>query len=394
MKPHVYGLAGLAIALLQPALALAVEPQAVATRLRTVFAVQGLDFAYAGATASGDDVTLTGVTVAPAGKPERVTIGDVTLQDVSEEDDGDFLIGALELPKYAYAQGPVDIALEGVSLTGWLLPSPQSTDPLAATGYFDTLEIAGIAATAAGKPFFQVKNLSYELTREDNGSAVEFTGAAESFSGDLSAAGDPQTLAMATALGLAKPSGSFETSGGWSIADGALKLDQFDVALDDAGTLGITFGLTGYTAELAKTLRDMQAKMANASEEEKSAQALAFLGVTQQLNFSGASIRYDDDGLTERGLNLAGGMQNMKRSDFAGLASMLLPGYLGQYLSPEFAAKVTGEVVKFINEPKSLEIVAAPTQPIPFAVIGAGAMMAPQGLPETLGVTVTANEAE
>ncbi|MDP3897579.1 MAG: hypothetical protein Q8Q62_12965 [Mesorhizobium sp.] len=390
MRLQSFGFIALAAAIGLPGGAGAVEPDQLGARIKTLFATQGVDIAWATATANGSSVVFNGVTVASGG--ESIPVGVITLGDVSEEDDGDYLVGTLDMPSYAYSRDGIDFSVGGVEVTGLLLPSATTTDPMASSGIFETLEVGKISASKDGKTAFQLEGLVYEIERGDDGQSLTFSGAAERFSADLSAAGDPQSLAMATALGLANPTGSFETSGSFSQADGTVTLDQLDFTIDNAGTLGLTLDLSGYTPQLVKAMQELQKNQATMTDEEKSAQGLAYLGLMQQLNFNGASIRYDDNQLAERALNLAGGMQNMQRADFSSMAKMLIPDMLSEYVSPEFAAKVTDEVVKFVDAPKSLEIRAAPANPVPFAMIGAGAMMAPKSLPDTLGLTVVANE--
>lgn len=390
MRLQSFGFIALAAAFGLPGGAQAVEPDQLGARIKTLFAAQGVDIAWATATADGSSVVFNGVTAATGG--ESIPIGVITLADVSEEDDGDYLVGTLDMPSYAYSSEGIDFSVTGVEVTGLLLPSATTTDPLAGNGIFETLDVAKVSASKDGKTAFELQGLTYEIERGDDGQSLTFTGAAERFSADMAAAGDPQSLAMATALGLANPTGSFETSGSFSQADGTATVDQLDFTIDNAGTLGLTLDLSGYTPQLLKAMQELQKNQATMTDEQKAAQGLAYLGLMQQLNFNSASIRYDDNQLAERALNLAGGMQNMKRADFSSMARMLIPSMLGEYVSPEFAAKVTEEVVKFVDAPKSLEIRAAPANPVPFAMIGAGAVMAPKSLPDTLGLTVVANE--
>jgi len=378
-------------ALVAPA-AQAATPDEVAGRVKELFARQGVDLVWAAAEGNGSGVVLNGVTIGVPGQAERIPVGLVNLKDIEEEDDGDFTVGTLDMPRYTYAVEGMDFAVDGLSISGLLLPGANSTDPMAAVGIFEALEIARFGATMGGKEAFALENLVYQIERSDDGDALTFTGSTERFSADLSALGDPDTLAMAAALGLSDLKGSFETAGGWSLSDGQLTLEQMDFTVDNAGTLGVTFDLGGYTAEVAQAMRDMQQQMASVPEDQKSAQGLAYLGLLQQLSLGGVSVRYDDNQLAGRALDMAAGMQRMKRSDLSGLARMMLPTYLSQYVGPEFAGQVTEEVAKFLDDPRSLEISAEPAEPVPFALIGAGVMTAPQSLPAQIGLTVKANE--
>ena len=59
---------------------------------------------------------------------------------------------------------------------------------------------------------------------------------------------------------------------------------KYDISVDNAGTLGMTFDLGGYTLDFIKSLQEMQKKMAAQPEgADNSAQGMAMLGLMQQL---------------------------------------------------------------------------------------------------------------
>lgn len=370
----------------------AVEGEDVADRFRDLMASQGATASWASIDEDGDAIVLRGVTVKGAGDAQNATIGDVTFEGVEEADNGDYIVETLSMPTYSTVSEGAIVTLEGLSMSGAVLPSPNSTDVVSQSGFFDTLDVDQIKVEKDGKRVFTMSGLNYSLERDDEGKSYEFTGSADAFSADMTAGGDAQTLAMLTALGLSQPKGTFEMAGSWSLADGNLSVEQMDFTVENAGTIGFTFDVSGYTEEFLKAARDMQKNMANATEEQKAAAGMAAMGLMQQLSFAGASIRYDDEALAGRALDLAAGMQKMQRTDMVKMAQMMIPAALGQYVKPEFASQVAGEVAKFIEEPKSLEIKAKPAAPVPFMMVGMSAMSAPQEVPEQLGITVTANE--
>jgi hypothetical protein len=125
---------------------------------------------------------------------------------------------------------------------------------------------------------------------------------------------------------------------------------------------------------------------------DSSAEGMAMLGLLQQLTFNGASIRFDDDSLTNKVLEYVGKQQGMSAKDIANQAKAIVPFGMAQLNNPELTAQVTAAVSKFLDDPKSLEIAAEPASPVPFALLMANGMSNPLELPKTLGLTVTANE--
>ncbi|MEP6566835.1 MAG: hypothetical protein ABJB10_17015, partial [Mesorhizobium sp.] len=167
----------------------------------------------------------------------------------------------------------------------------------------------------------------------------------------------------------------------------------YDMSVDNAGTLGMTFDVGGYTLDFVKSMQEMQKKMAAQPEgADNSAQGMALLGLLQQLSFNSASVRFDDDSLTGKVLDYFGKQQGMSGKDIANQAKAIVPFGMAQLNNPELTAEVSAAVNKYLDDPQSLEISAAPPAPVPFALIMAGGMSNPLDLPKTLGVHVKANE--
>src|SRR4029079_1595739 len=223
--------------------------------------------------------------------------------------------------------------------------------------------------------------------------AMEFSGNTEKFTADLSLVDDPKSKEVIDALGYQNISGNLAMAGTWQPSDGKMELSKYDISVENAGTLGMTFDLGGYTLDFIKSLQEMQKKMAAQPEgADNSAQGMAMLGLLQQLSFNSASIRFDDDSLTGKVLDYVGKQQGMSAKDIANQAKAIVPFGMAQLNNPELTAQVTAAVSKYLDDPKSLEISAEPLAAVPFALIMAGAMSNPLDLPKTLGVAVKANE--
>ncbi|TIM73041.1 MAG: hypothetical protein E5Y60_11795, partial [Mesorhizobium sp.] len=204
---------------------------------------------------------------------------------------------------------------------------------------------------------------------------------------------DPKSKEVINALGYQNITGNLAMEGTWQPADGKMELSKYDIAVDNAGTLGMTFGFGGYTLDVIKSLQEMQKKMAAQPEgADNSAQGMAMLGVLQQLSFNSASIRFDDDSLTNKVLDYVGKQQGMSGKDVANQAKAVVPFGMAQLNNPELTAQVSAAVGKYLDDPQSIEILAEPPAAVPFALIMAGAMSNPADLTKTLGVTVKANE--
>ena len=372
------------------AIASAQDVNVVAERFKKVMATQNIDVSWTSVTSGPSSMVLEGVKVSPVGAEKPAEIGKLTFDGISEED-GAYDIETIRTDPYSTTEDGTTVEIAGVVMTGVKLP-PETAPEAANMVFYDSLELPSLIVKRADKVAFSMNNLEFTVTPPEDGKAMEYTGAAEKFTADLTLAEDPQAKAVIDALGYQNISGDFEMNGTWNPADGRLNIAQYDITVDNAGTFGMTLDLGGYTTDFIKSMKDMQKQMAAApAGSDNSAQGIAMLGLLQQLTFTSASLRWDDDSLTGKVLEYVAKTQNMKVDDIKNQAKAIVPFLSGQLNNPELSAQVVSAVTTYLDSPKSIEITAKPPAPVPFAQLVAGGMSAPLELTKTLGVGVTAN---
>ena len=365
---------------------------AVADRLKALAAAQGMDISWTGVTGDDSNLVLQGVTVKPAAEKEALPIGDVKLEGVTEANGG-YDIGTVSTSAFTHSKDGVTLDLSPFVIHDMNVPAEGATGPMGSMMMYKSAELANMTVKVADKTAFSMDGLAVEITPPADGKAMEFSLTTEKFNGDLTLVDDAQSKAVIEALGYQNISGNIEMAGTWQPADGKMELSKYDMSVDNAGTLGMTFDIGGYTLDFVKSMQEMQKKMAAQPEgADNSAQGMAMLGLMQQLSFNGASIRFDDDSLTGKVLEYVGKQQGMSAKDVANQAKAIVPFGMAQLNNPELTAQVTAAVSKYLDDPKSLEISAEPPASVPFALIMAGGMSNPYDLPKTLGVHVKANE--
>jgi hypothetical protein len=372
--------------------AFAQDTTAVADRLKASLAGQSIDISWTGISGDASHMVIEGVTVKPVGEDQSLPIGDIALDGVAEAD-GSYTIETATTKPFTRTEDGLELSVSPIVFHGMTIPPANATGPTGSLLMYKSVELANFSATKANKTAFSMDNLIVNITAPAEGQAMEFSGNAEKFGADLTLVDDPKTKEVIDALGYQNITGSFETNGSWDPSDGQLELAQYDITVDNAGTLGVTFNLGGYTLDFVKSVQEMQKKMAEQPEgADKSAQGMAMLGLMQQLTFNSTSIRFDDDSLTNKVLDYVGKQQGMSGKDIANQAKAIIPFGMAQLQNPDLTAQVSAAVGKFLDDPQSLEILAEPPAAVPFALIMAGAMSNPYDLTKTLGVTVKANE--
>lgn len=372
--------------------ALAQDATAVAERLKSVLAAQNMTLGWTSVTGDASNAVLEGASIAMAGEGKPLSIGKVTLSGITEENRG-YKIEAITTEPYSVTEGTAKVDISPLTLGNVTLPATDSTDLLASFLMYETATLDNVSVKVGDKQAFQMTNFQAEITPPADGNAMEFTGSAEKFTADLTLVEDPQSKAAIEALGYQNISGDFQMEGSWQPTDGRMALSSYDVTVDNAGTLGMTFDLGGYTVDFLKSVQDLQKKMAAQPEgTDNSAQGLAMLGLMQQLTFHGATVRFDDDSVTNKVLEFLAKQQNMTAKDIANQAKAIVPFLMMELNNPELATQVTTAVTAYLDNPKSIEIAAKPASPVPFALLAASGMSNPKDLPKTLGLTVTANQ--
>ncbi|MER8382078.1 hypothetical protein NKJ36_12510 [Mesorhizobium sp. M0142] len=368
------------------------QDTAVADRLKAALAAQGVDLSWTGVTGDTSSMVLQGVAVRPAAEKEALKIGDVKLEGVTEANGG-YQIATVSTSPFEHSEDGVTLNLSPFVIHDMTVPAEGASGPLGSLMMYKSAELENMTVKVADKPAFSMDGLAIAITPPADGKAMAFSGTTEKFTADLTLVEDPKSKEVINALGYQNISGNLEMEGTWQPTDGKMDLSKYEISVDNAGTLGMTFNLGGYTLDVIKSMQEMQKKMAAQPEgADNSAQGMAMLGLLQQLSFNSASIRFDDDSLTKKVLDYAGKQQGMSGKDIANQAKAIVPFGMAQLNNPELTAQVSAAVNKFLDDPQSIEVSAEPPAAVPFALIMAGAMSNPLDLPKTLGVTVTANE--
>lgn len=374
--------------------AFAQDANAVADRFKQLMTQQGMELSWSAVNGDASAFSLEGVKLTVTGNPTPMELGKVSFAGVSE-DNGGYHIETVSTDPYSTTREGMTVEMSPFKFTGVKLPPAGATGPLANVMFYEGAELANFSVKVGAKTAFSMENLTAEITEPADGKPMGFTGAAEKFTADLTLVEDPQSKAAIEALGYQNISGDIEMAGTWQPTDGRMGFTQYDITVNDAGTFGMTFDLGGYTLDFIKALQDVQKKTAEQPQgADNSAQNLAMLGLMQQLTFHTASLRWDDDSLTNKVVDYVAKMQNMKPDDIKNQAKAIVPFLTAQLNNPELSSAITAAVTKYLDDPKSLEVSAEPSAPVPFAQIMAAGMANPVDLTKSLGVTVSANESE
>ncbi|WP_420960054.1 hypothetical protein [Brucella sp. IR073] len=382
-----------ALSLLMASSAFAFEGNAVAERMKELYAEQGGQLSYGQVTTSGATVVLKDATLKMPGSPAEqkpFDLGDITLDGVADAPDGGYDIAKATMPDVIFPVGELTIAAKGIEMDKMHLAPKGSSDPLASYVYYQTAKIAEATLTQDGKEFALLKDITTTVSPYKEGSPIDTGWDIKNVTVDVAKTKPSELTKALEAMGYKKITGNIVSKASWTPSDGHFKLDQFNFTMNEGGKLSATFDMGGYTLDFVKEMQQAQTELA--ATKDKNTAGMATLGLMQQLTVNGASIRFEDASLTGKILDYYAKKQNTDRSTIVNLTKAALPLFAGQLKNAAFAAQVTQAVGAYLDNPKSIEIRAAPPSPVPVAVLTATGSAQPERLPDVLGVTVTADK--
>jgi hypothetical protein len=374
--------------------AFALDANDVLAKVNALTAPNGVQLAAEGTSVDGDNVTLNGVTATiTTADNKKVPLGDVTLEGVSEDEDG------YEVKKVSFADINVmdngnGISAKDIYVEGLSIPSEPQNGTLSSVMLADSVHVGATTITAENKQVMTLDGVEANYNVADDESKVDFDATISGIKIDTTSAPDPKAQETIQALGLQSIDGDIGMKGSWTLADGKMDITEYSFDFDNIGRLDINFSLSGYTLAFLKSMQDA-VKASQSNPDKAAAQAalgMSMMGLMQQLSYNGASIRFDDAGITAKVLDYAGKQQGVDGKQFAQSIKGMLPMLLGAMKMPDLQQQITAAANAYLDDPKSIEVSAKPAQPMPFPQIMGAAMGSPADLAKTLNVQVTANQ--
>ncbi|OLP59964.1 hypothetical protein BJF93_10255 [Xaviernesmea oryzae] len=384
-------LAGVAlIALSGPAFAL--DGTDMVRKLNAAYSPSGGSIGYQSIAVDGDTVTLKGASLNPLNEPP-VALGDIAFEGVKEKDGGAYYVETVSFQDVDMAKDETRITARNLAIGGLQIPAIATGNSLDNILFYQTAASGPIEITVKGRQVFSANAMESNVSRKDGDKGLEFDASVTGIKADLATVEDPQSRATISQLGLSQLNGEMSMEGEWEVATGAFSLDDAEIDFDKVGKLSLTLGLSGYTPTFMNAMQQaIKAAEENPNKEQANqALGLSMLGLAQQLTFTTAEIRFDDDSLTKRLLDYFGAQQKVSGKQLAESLKGLAPLMVAQLNIPELQNQISNAVNTYLSDPKSFTISANPDKPVPFPMIAGAAMGAPNSIPTMLGVTVEAN---
>jgi hypothetical protein len=328
------------------------------------------------------------------GQPGSISlsVAKMTLSGVNDQGDGLY-----EIAKADYADTKVSIVAD-VQIA---VSAPQ----LAVEGWY--VKAAGDDASAADK--FRA---SMNVARKTSSGPITLEAAGMTFTSDGYLAtwdGDPatgagkaefklanvlipeQVLATMDTAGMLKQLGysslSFDVGGNgeMSMASENFGFD-FDIYYAGKDMATVKIGAGAGTIPFA-LVTELQSIESNAQPDPNK-----LMPLVQGIEVNRVRVRFEDQSITKKILPMIAAMQGMDEATLKQSAGAIVQLGLAELKNPAFTAQVVAAVNTFLNDPRSLTVLAKPAQPITVQQLMQLDPSNPGALIDQLGVVVTAND--
>ncbi|GGD85937.1 membrane protein [Aureimonas endophytica] len=381
-------LAGLGLLLAGSGSALAADAQAFANRLKDVAAANSIPLEFQGAEAAGDNVVLKGVSVGKGDDAAR--FGDVTFETVTGSDAEGWKVARVPFRDVDTTEKGKHLAVSGMAIEGLQLPQKEGTSKLPGESpyFFDSVTLGSLKVTDDGKDLFSLGASTFVNT-VDTSDKINSQFSLGDFI--LKFPENDEAAKTLREIGYDQFNGNGSMEMSWDPKTGDTSVEPFQLTIENAGDLAVSYAIGGYTPAFARSLAAIRQQMA-ADPKAAQSSGMAIIGLLSQLSVGSLEIGFSDASLAGKLLDYYSKKNGESREQLVSTLNQMVTQTLAGLNNPAFQTEVATAVDKFLKDPQSLTIAVNPTQPIPATQILGAAMGAPQTLPNVLQLQVTAND--
>lgn len=384
--------AALALAAASPAFAL--DGRDFADTLAAAFEANAVTVAFANAEASGDTVTLSGISIAPAGEDAVELDAQITFSGVSENPDGSYDVARAESRDITIPNEGFTLSIGGIAVENLRVDATPADNPLEMAKFYERFEMTGAALTAQGREVVTIESVTASNVPGDDAAELVSSYAVTGIHAEPGSIGIAEIAGMVAALGLEVIDAHMQGEGVWNVETGRMEVTESSITVENAGALDFTFTLDGYDLDLLGQTMALNRELTDDPTPEEMAAKSAEIADLMSANIKlvSAAIRFEDNSITNKIIDLFAGMNGAPREAMvAGFAAAAPAKAAEMGLSEELQAELGNAASAFLADPRSFEISVAPDAPVSFAEISAQAED-PAATEALLNIAVKANQ--
>jgi len=351
------------------------DPQHIADLLVAAAAATGeAQLAYKAATADGDTITVSGLTVSVPAKQATLTIPAVVISGAAERQPGGFTAERIAFDGGSASAPAGSFKWQSAAMDGAVVASADEVKARARVRPFHTMTVSGLSANeAAAADPIEVATVAVTIGAVGEGTPISVVIKASGVRFPASLVANPIAAAMADRLGYKEFDADIAMDGAYDPSADTLAINALTIDAADIGKIAVTAKFSGLSF---RRLSD--------PAQAKAARAAARLDAM--------TVRFDDAGFVARMLAMQASMLGGTPDDVrAELVYGALPFALSFIGNTTFRDSLLAATAAFLEDPHSLTFTAAPAEPVPLGKVVRTALHTPTALPDLLDPAVVAN---
>lgn len=388
-----YFISATAASLLMSTSTFALDVNTVAERIKSFYSKQSAEISYSSVVGDAEEIRLRGVKISLAALPEEIfEVGDVTLKNVTEINDGGYRIGELIIPDISadLKEGDKEsgkLFIEGISTAGLIIPSENTRYTLDKLSFYDAATIKKLEIIGDKNVSLLMENINATFSNKDS-KKIDYSWNVGRIHMNLENIEKDNKIPD---LDMDAIDATITSNGTWLPETGVVTLDKFDTDIKNLGKLSLTTEIGGYDLAFLEAVQKTQEDMLKAGSDD-TASGLALLGLAEQLTIKDIAIRFEDKSLTNKLFDFYAEQQGSEPQILREQAKMMIPLMAMQLNNPEFAESVKAAAEKYFDDPKSFTLKASPDKAVSIASIAATAAIDPSKIIQLLKVSISAND--
>lgn len=380
-----------------PLSALALDPQDFADKLASSVSVSaGYEVTFKNATVNGNVITLSGLSVPQFEDNKATQIFDtpIVFFGVKETGDGGYSAKSARFEDIDFTDDEINVKVNDITFSNIRIPANAEEDILATAMLYENFSVGKISISNDGEELFSVKSIN--ATNKANNDKTEFVSTfnIEGIFSDLSKIPDEDARVGLAAVGLTTIEGRVDADATWTLADGRIKVDEFILDFDNIGRLSMGMDFSGYTLEVLQQIMNINKELVTidpSSSEYEAKSMEMMMSMAARLSLNEVSVNFEDDGITNKILNLVTAQQGTNKKEMIAGLSMMIPMFLSSFELPELQSQIEEAVDAYLSDPKNIEIKVKPENSTPIMAFVALANN-PPALLVLLNISILANQ--
>lgn len=350
--------------------ALALDGQDFGNKLAAVFSSSGMEVSFDSATAEGDTVTLSGVNFThPEDQQSQSFPGSMVFTGVAETGDGGYTADQGTADNIEITAEGSDLSIQNMVIEDLTVPAEPLVDARETLTFYRRFAVGPISATYEGTQAFTLEKFETVSTPNDDFTELDSSYTMTGLSFDTSAIEMPEAQPIIAQFGLETVNAEARGSAHWMLDSGAFTLEESSITVDKVGRLNITGAITGYDLALYEQVQANQRALAEMDEADFAARQAAgeelMNALVEAISLKNASLRFDDDGITNKVLDFVAEQQGAPREVVVGGLTAAVPAMLAQSGAPQdFQTMIVQAVQTYLSDPQSFEITLSPAEPV------------------------------